>query len=115
MKIIANRDHCASGKIFNIGNPRNHFSVRELANMMLELARHYPEYAESAARVQLVETSSGQYYGAGYQDVQDRIPKIDNAREHLGWEPQVGMADALKHIFDAYRTQVKHARTLIDQ
>jgi len=115
MKIIANKDGCASGKVFNIGNPNNHFSVRELAKMMLELARSYPEYAETAARVKIVETTSGQYYGEGYQDVQDRIPSINNAREHLGWSPSVNMHDALKHIFDAYRTQVKDARALIDQ
>ncbi len=115
IKIIDNKDHCASGKIFNIGNPNNHYSVRELAHMMLELAKSYPEYADSAAKVQMIETSSGQYYGEGYQDVQDRIPSIENAKKHLGWNPTITMQEALKHIFDAYRTQVTDAKALIDQ
>ena len=38
MKIIENRDGIATGKIYNVGNPRNNFSVRELAQMMLDLA-----------------------------------------------------------------------------
>ena len=38
MKIIENRDGCASRKIYNIGNPANNLSVRELAQQMLKLA-----------------------------------------------------------------------------
>ena len=48
MKIIENRAGVASGRIYNIGNPRNNYSVRELAQMMLDLAKAYPEYRESA-------------------------------------------------------------------
>jgi hypothetical protein len=44
--------------------------------MMLDLAKQYPEYRDSAAKVKLVETTSGEYYGKGYQDVQHRVPKI---------------------------------------
>ncbi len=38
MKIIENSDGIATGKIYNVGNPRNNFSVRELAQMMIDLA-----------------------------------------------------------------------------
>ncbi|MFP5407408.1 MAG: bifunctional UDP-4-keto-pentose/UDP-xylose synthase, partial [Gammaproteobacteria bacterium] len=62
MRIIENRDQRASGKIYNIGNPANNYSVRELAEMMLALAAEYPEYREPASRVRLVDTPSGQYY-----------------------------------------------------
>jgi len=112
MKIIENRDGVASGKIYNIGNPDNNYSVRELAQMMLDLARHYPEYRENAARVRLLEVSSGEYYGKGYQDVQNRVPAIDNTMQDLGWAPKVDMKRALRHIFDAYRGQLEDARAL---
>src|SRR5574343_122148 len=114
MKIIENKDGVASGKIYNIGNPGNNYSVRELAAMMLNLAAQYPEYADSAKKVQTLETTSGDYYGQGYQDVQNRVPKIANTMEELGWAPQVEMADALKNIFDAYKDQVAEARRLVD-
>jgi nucleoside-diphosphate-sugar epimerase len=112
MKIIENRDGVASGKIYNVGNPRNNFSVRELAQMMLELAKSYPEYRDNAAKVKLVEVTSGEYYGKGYQDVQNRVPKIDNTMSELGWAPTVDMPTALKRIFDAYRGQLDDARAL---
>jgi nucleoside-diphosphate-sugar epimerase len=113
MKIIDNKDGVASGKIYNVGNPANNFSVRELATMMLDLAKKYPEYSQAAAKVQLVETTSGEYYGKGYQDVQNRVPKIENTMQELGWKPQVTMQDALKAIFDAYRAEMQSARELV--
>jgi len=114
MKIIANDGGVAGGKIYNIGNPRNNYSVRELARMMLDLALTYPEYRESAAKVKLVETTADAYYGKGYQDVQNRVPKIDNTCADLDWQPIVTMDESLRHIFDAYRGQVAEARALVD-
>ncbi len=114
MAIIANPGGIASGKIYNIGNPANNFSVRELATMMLELALTYPEYRELAAQVEIVETTADQYYGKGYQDVQNRVPKIDNTCADLDWRPRVAMDEALLRIFDAYRGQVAEARLLVE-
>ena len=62
----------------------------------------------------IVETTSGAYYGAGYQDVQNRVPKITNTCEELGWTPSTTMADSLRNIFDAYRSQVAQAKALMD-
>ena len=114
VRIIANKDGVASGKIYNVGNPANNYSIRELATMMLALAAEYPEYADTASQVKIVETTSGAYYGKGYQDVQNRVPKIDNTVAELGWKPTTTMADALRHIFDAYRGQVGAAKALMD-
>ncbi len=114
MRIIENKDGVANGKIFNIGNPGNIHSVRELAEMMLKMAAEYPEYAEEARKTKIVETSSGDFYGKGYQDVQHRVPKIDNTIAELGWKPEVSMEQALRRIFEAYRDKVVEARTLVD-
>ncbi|MCP1117665.1 bifunctional UDP-4-keto-pentose/UDP-xylose synthase [Robbsia andropogonis] len=114
MKIIDNPNGIASGKIYNIGNPTNNVSVRELATKMLALAAEFPEYRDGAKSVQVVETSSGAYYGTGYQDVQHRVPKIDNTMHELGWKPEVAMDDALRQLFEAYRSQVVEARALMD-
>jgi nucleoside-diphosphate-sugar epimerase len=114
LRIIDNPNGIATGKIYNIGNPANNFSVRELATMMLDFASSYPEYRDSAAQVAVVETTADDYYGRGYQDVQHRVPHIANTCADLDWQPQVGMADALRHIFDAYRSHVADARTLVE-
>src|SRR5207244_1746347 len=112
MSIIENKDGIATGKIYNIGNPTNNFSVKELASDMLALAAKYPEYAESAKKVKLIEVTANDYYGSGYQDVQNRVPKIDNTCEELGWKPKITMKDALERIFESYRAHVRDAQSL---
>src|SRR5690242_9643609 len=114
MKIIANPRGIASRKIYNIGNPRNNYSVKELATMMLKLALEYPEYRDNARKVKLVKTTAAQYYGKGYQDVQNRVPLIAQTTKDLGWKPKIDMRLALKHIFDAYRTQILEASRLVE-
>lgn len=113
IKIIANVDGITSGKIYNIGNPGNNLSVRELATRMLELAADYPEYCDNAATVRLVETTAMDYYGKGYQDMQQRVPNIANTCADLDWQPTVTMDDALRQIFEAYRAHVADASALI--
>jgi nucleoside-diphosphate-sugar epimerase len=114
MRIIENPGGVASRKIYNIGNPRNECSVAELAAAMLRLARGMPEYAANAAKVRLVDTTAAAYYGRGYQDVQQRVPKIDNTCADLAWAPRVGMEDALRSIFEAYRGHAAEARALVE-
>uniref|UniRef100_E6QQT0 Fused UDP-L-Ara4N formyltransferase UDP-GlcA C-4'-decarboxylase n=1 Tax=mine drainage metagenome TaxID=410659 RepID=E6QQT0_9ZZZZ len=114
MKIIDNVDGIASGKIYNIGNPHNNHSIRDLAHMMLQLAKQFPEYRDSAAKVNIIETTADAYYGKGYQDVQNRVPKIDNTMQELDWKPEYTMAQALEQVFEAYRSQVGAARALMD-
>jgi nucleoside-diphosphate-sugar epimerase len=112
VRIIANEGGVATGKIYNVGNPSNNFSIRELAGMMLELAAEYPEYRETAKLVKLVDTSSGAYYGKGYQDVQNRVPKIDTTMSELNWEPKFAMREALVRIFDSYKNNLVDAKQL---
>ena len=51
MKIIANENGCADGGIFNIGNPTNDLSVKELAEKLIALVKEYPAYREKAEYV----------------------------------------------------------------
>jgi nucleoside-diphosphate-sugar epimerase len=108
MKIIENQNGIATGKIYNIGNPVEDHSIATLAGMMLELAKKYPAYS-NAGKVSIVGTSSGDFYGKGYQDVQSRVPKITNTQEELDWNPTVTLAEALEKIFEFYQD---HAREL---
>jgi len=114
MKIIDNHDRIASGKIYNIGNPKNNLSIGELARLMVRTALTYPEYRERARKVRLSVTKSEKYYGKGYQDMQNRVPQIDRTRRDLDWRPRVAMQDAVASIFDAYRQRIAEARRLIN-
>jgi nucleoside-diphosphate-sugar epimerase len=114
MRIIENPEGRATRQIYNIGNPVNNFSIRELAEMMLALAAEYDEYRDNAKKVELITTTSDAYYSSGYQDVQNRVPKIENTKADLNWAPTVSMPKALRLIFDAYRDHVTDALDLVN-
>jgi nucleoside-diphosphate-sugar epimerase len=114
MRIIANKEGIASGKIYNIGNPHNDLSVRQLAEVMLQSARSMEAYAAAAARVQLVDVSAKKYYGAGYQDVQSRVPWIANTTAELGWTPSIDMSIAVRRVLESYQANLSAASALVD-
>lgn len=102
MRIIENRDGCADAGIFNIGNPDNDLSVKELAEKLLELVGQYPGYEERAKACRIVEVTSDKFYGKGYQDMLNRVPSVKNAKQRLGWEPTTSVEDALRQTLDFY-------------
>jgi len=102
MRIIANEGGRAEGRIFNIGNPASDCSIRELADHMIDVLAEFEGYEDIRERAVIDEIPAATYYGPDYQDMQTRVPDISNAREHLGWEPQVGLRDALHRTIAYY-------------
>jgi len=100
LRIIENKDGCASRQIFNIGNPKNDVSVADLAKLIVAAFKQYPDYAEHAKAAKVVKVSSGQYFGKYYQDIQKRVPSIANAKKRLGWMPKVDLKTAIKRTLD---------------
>ena len=100
VRIIENKDNAADGRIFNIGNPANDMSIRELAEAVISLIKTYPKYAKLAESVKLVDVHSKEYYGQGYQDIQTRVPSVKNAEKYLGWKPTTDFTTALRKTLD---------------
>ena len=112
MKIIANEDGIATRQDLQHRQPDATTSrSRELAQMMLELALDLPRIPQTArSKSSWSRPPPARYYGKGYQDVQNRVPKIANTvRRPASGSRRSTMDDALKHIFDAYRSQVAEA------
>jgi len=104
IRIIENKDGCADGRIFNIGHPGNEASIKELAETMLAMVKSYPEYADIDQKVKINVVQGEQYYGAGYQDLVTRVPRIENAKTHLGWQPSTDLNTALRKTVEYYLT-----------
>jgi nucleoside-diphosphate-sugar epimerase len=102
LRIIENRNGVATRRIFNIGNPANNVSIRQLAEMMIEAAKEFPQLRERALAAQINDVTSGQYYGKYYQDIQARVPSIDAVREDLGWVPTTDLRTAIRSTIDYY-------------
>jgi nucleoside-diphosphate-sugar epimerase len=102
MKIIANENGCADGQIFNIGNPANDLSVKELAHKLRDMVAEFPLYREKAEKCVIEDISSDTFYGKGYQDMLTRVPSVRRAKECLGWEPVTSADDALRKTLEFY-------------
>lgn len=108
LRIIANRDGCASRQIFNLGNPANEVSVAELAKLIIAAFAEFPEHAAAAARARTVVVPSETYFGKYYQDIHRRVPSIEHARTRLGWEPQTGLAEAIRRTLNHHLNAKAH-------
>ncbi len=103
LRIIENREDCATNQIFNLGNPKENLSIRDLAARLIDMViEHYPQHATQARAVTLRDVDATTYYGDGYQDVALRVPAITRAQQRLGWEPRIGINDGLRQTLNYY-------------
>lgn len=100
LKIIENDQNKASGKIFNLGNPKNDLSIRELALLLIDLLKEYPYFKTFAENVKIIEVSANDHYGQHFQDVLKRVPSIKNAQEILNWEPKIDLRTSIRKTLD---------------
>lgn len=100
--ILRNEDGRCDGEIFNIGNPYNDFSIKDLATLMVEVVREIPDLKDMVKDVKFIDIPASKYYGPDYQDVGYRVPNIDNARNKLGWEPGISLREALRLTINSY-------------
>jgi UDP-apiose/xylose synthase len=120
-RIVENPHGMCDREIFNIGTPGNEVSIRQLAELMREI---YSEkfWDGKTSLPTIVEVSSEEFYGKGYEDSDRRIPDITKARTLLNWEPRWSMRELLEatmryyitDYIEYYRGQPEHRQYLHD-
>ncbi|KAK9690139.1 hypothetical protein RND81_09G107400 [Saponaria officinalis] len=92
----------SKGHIFNVGNPNNEVTVRQLAEMMTQV--YSKVSGESALETPTIDVSSKEFYGEGYDDSDKRIPDMTIINRQLGssfikifgWNPKTSLWDLLE-------------------
>jgi nucleoside-diphosphate-sugar epimerase len=102
MGILRNEGGRCDAGIFNVGNPRNEKTVKELAETMVRVLGEFPGYGERARSARIVSAGSETYYGPEYQDMVRRVPDVRAAFAAMGWEPRVGFEEAIRRTIAAY-------------
>lgn len=102
IKIIENKDNNCNGEIFNIGNPKNEATIKELAYKLKKIFAEHPFAKNIKKESEIIEVFSKEFYGEGYQDIDRRVPSIKKAKRLLGWEPKVDLDTALKKTLEYY-------------
>jgi len=94
-EILLNED-TTQGKIYNVGNPWNNLSVKEVSEILIGKLKE----RELVNNVEIKVKSSSEFYGAGYQDVSNRVPSINAIANDLNWAPKYTFAESLDNILD---------------
>ncbi|KAM7522454.1 hypothetical protein LguiA_012356 [Lonicera macranthoides] len=84
----------ANGHIFNVGNPNNEVTVRQLAEMMAQV--YSKVSGEASLEKPTIDVSSKEFYGEGYDDSDKRIPDMTIINRQLGWNPKTSLWDLLE-------------------
>jgi len=107
-RIVANERGTCDGRIFNIGNPDNEASIKELAEMLVDAFERHPLRGCYPPFAGFQEIESARYYGKGYEDVQHRRPSIRNAQDAIAWTPRIATAASVERTLDWFLQN--HAR-----
>jgi UDP-4-amino-4-deoxy-L-arabinose formyltransferase/UDP-glucuronic acid dehydrogenase (UDP-4-keto-hexauronic acid decarboxylating) len=107
MKILENKNNTCKNEIINIGNPHNECSVKELATLLKKLFKEHPQHKNDSTYSEIVEIPAETFYGKGYQDILTRKPSIEKAKRLLGWEPSVGLEEAMHLTLNSFLEENK--------
>ncbi|KAK9280672.1 hypothetical protein L1049_014370 [Liquidambar formosana] len=106
--MIENPEH-ANGQIFNVANPNNEVTVKQLAEMMIEV--YAKVSGDAVSNVSTVDVSSKDFYGVGYDDSDKHIPDMTIINRQLGWNPMTPLRDLLEstltYQFQTYSQSIK--------
>lgn len=98
---ILDRPERSQNQIFNIGNRAGEITIRDLAQLMREVAAEIT--GEAAYRDHPIEEVSGEvFYGTGYEDCDRRVPDLRKAESLLGWKAKTSLRDTLRLTMEYY-------------
>lgn len=95
----------AHQQTYNLGDPESETSIGELADMMMRILSEHAGYEDIPNTTKLKNISGDDYYGHGYQDIERRVPMIDNAMSQLGWLPTINLEDGMRQTIGHYVNQ----------
>lgn len=84
----------APGEIYNVGNPANKISIKELAERIVKAAG-------SKSAIDFVDPK--QLFGPLFEEANDKFPDSDKASRELGWQPKYDLDTVLRDTIDYIR------------
>lgn len=79
------------GEVFNIGG-QGEITIKELAEKVI---------AQTNSKSEIQYIPYKEAYGAGFEDMQRRVPNIAKIKEFTGWEPKRDLTQIISDIADA--------------
>ena len=95
VKAIENPD--CFGQVINLGNPEE-VSIKELAERIIEATG-------SKSKIEYIPYEVA--YGAGFEDMQRRVPDIQKAKRLIGFQPTRTLDNIITDVVNEFREQLK--------
>jgi UDP-apiose/xylose synthase len=105
VRVIEDRNNNCNGEIFNVGQPDNEITIRQLAEKMRSMFDEHFRIDSDPPAPDIVDISSEEFYGAGYEDCDRRIADITKARTLLDWDPQFQVDDVIYRTMEYFVTR----------
>ncbi|MFH1822958.1 MAG: NAD-dependent epimerase/dehydratase family protein [Patescibacteria group bacterium] len=80
-----------SGEVFNVGNPANEVSVKEVAEIVKKLTN---------SNSKLVFVDPKKVYGEHYEEAWNKIPNISKIKSMVGWNPRYAFEEIVQEVID---------------
>ena len=84
--------------IFNIGNPANEMSIKDLAELVLKLVGDTDS--------EIIYVDPKKLHGDLFEEVPDKIPCIDKLKK-LGWSPKYSIEETINDTIEYYRKKIE--------
>ena len=89
--------------IWNIGNPQNKMSIKEMAQMVIDTTKQIlPNNKQK-----MVFIDPHKLHGANFSEVQDKIPYIKKIKTLVGWNPKISSQQIVNDTIDYYLNKIK--------
>ena len=101
---VLEKPQTSQNQIFNVGNPANEVTMADLADLM---RKTYAKITGNPAfEHHPIETvSAEEFYGAGYEDCDRRMPDVGKAERLLGWTPKMTLGEILLGTMRSYHDE----------
>ena len=96
---ILNMPDKSNGQIFNVGSAKSETTIAELAHTMRDI---FSNLTGRTSKSDIINVSSEQFYGEGYDDCDRRVPDISKAAELLDWFPTTSLRELLNKTIAWY-------------
>jgi UDP-glucose 4-epimerase len=80
-----------NGEVYNLGNPQNKISIRELAEQVITISG-------SSSQIQFVDPKT--IYGNLYAEANDKFPDAEKSIRELGWQPSYSVVRTIQDTID---------------
>tara|TARA_B100000579_G_scaffold308778_1_gene258475 strand:+ start:783 stop:1784 length:1002 start_codon:yes stop_codon:yes gene_type:complete len=100
-KIILGNENYLNGRIYNIGNPRSHISIKKLCYKSIKI---FNKLSIKKFNADVKYIKEDKFYGKKYQDLKIRVPNINRAKKELKWSPVTEIDQSLIKTIKSYIT-----------